>query len=130
MMTAMATTTTITTAMRTTKGVNPMQATRPLLPITRVTDPTLFTILQARRARNSVRISPALVKMHTFFDWLKNSPPHPDIIPTTNPKNVCIFTRAGDTDETRDSYDADRAPASTGRIYDIFAEHKKLLSKR
>jgi len=69
--------------------------------------------------------------MHTFLDWLKNSPPHPDIIPTTNPpKNVCIFTRAGDTDETRDSYDADRAPASTGRIYDIFAEYKKLLSKR
>jgi hypothetical protein len=29
--------------------------------------------------------------MHPFFDWLKNSPPHLGIIPTTNPK-MCAFS--------------------------------------
>lgn len=132
MMTAMATTTTTTTAIRTTKGVNPMQATMPLLPMARVADPRLFTILQARRARKfGLNITCPGKIAHIFFDRLKNSLPHPDIIRTTNPKkNACIFTRSGDTDETRDLCDADRALASAGRICDIFAECEKLLDKK
>lgn len=93
MMTAMATTTTTTTAIRTTKGVNPMQATMPLLPMARVADPRLFTILQARRARKfGLNITCPGKIAHIFFDRLKNSPPHPDIIRTTNPKKMCAFS--------------------------------------